>query len=241
MLEEHDVSLIRFLAVYRPIRAPLMLSRGRVVTLCVAIFVWGLLAETVRLAAILCFVLYPPRTAAVASPFCRSATTAFDIMYKHHRNEVVAYLTPLVLMLVFNVAILWKVHHRDVINIMTQRQRAPVQRASRRLTLCVVIITSTCFVSYPLTFVVRWAVLGNASAQVVGTFAFVAVLLILVNSSINVVYYWSFTSEFRRLTAVRFRTLLCTRSSDRPRAGSHVTVSADLSSAQVTDVDPKAN
>ena len=224
-----------------------MLPRCRVVALCVAIFVWSVAAEIVRIAAMFCILLYPavlPGGAGDVSPLCARIMPAFDTLYRYHRNEVVTYLAPLVLMLLFNVAIMWKIRHRDVTNAMTKQQRAPAQRVSRRLTLCVVVITSTSLVSYPMTFVMRWAVLGNATADVVGTCAFVAVLLTQVNSSVNVVYYWAFVSEFRRLTALRFRTLcpgLCPRTSDRSAAQSHVTVSAELSSTQIVELSLQGN
>ncbi|KAK7474134.1 hypothetical protein BaRGS_00034594 [Batillaria attramentaria] len=189
------LAVSRCVAVYRPLRVTLILSRRRVIVVSVVIACWCFLLQGLQLCSRYVILF--------GDDYDKRSILAICFLF-------LSYCLPLLPMVGCNVALLCKVYRRDVTSHMSHDQARASRQQTRRLTLGVVCITTTSVLAYPVIFSVITPIRWKQPAYLV-TFNIIAScvsnLLIGINSSINVIYYVIFASEFRRLLVLRFTRL----------------------------------
>ncbi|KAK7474137.1 hypothetical protein BaRGS_00034597 [Batillaria attramentaria] len=194
------LAVSRCVAVYRPLRVHLILSRRRVIIASVVIACWSLLFGGLVMGHHICHAL--------------GSSCADDIQERladpvyYLSVLVIAGCLPLLLMAASNVALLVKVCRRDVTSYLSDDQTRASRQRTRRLTLGVVCITTTSLLAYP----VYLSVIAVFHAQMnINITVFIVMcigrLINLLSHSINVIFYAIFASEFRRLLVLRFAQL----------------------------------
>ncbi|KAK7474720.1 hypothetical protein BaRGS_00034013 [Batillaria attramentaria] len=194
------LAVSRCVAVYRPLRVHLILSRRRVIVVSVVIACWCLLLGGSLVVMSICVVsdIICPRFFGKAVGGVLMLILVF-----------LSYFLPLLLMAACNVALLVKVCRRDVTSSISNDQARASRQRTRRLTLGVVCITTTSLLAYPVNLSVVFTTTLHYPADplVAATVGCVGNLLLATDASVNVIYYVIFASEFRRLLVLRFTRL----------------------------------
>nr|KAG5703396.1 hypothetical protein BaRGS_022445 [Batillaria attramentaria] len=113
---------------------------------------------------------------------------------------------PVLVMAVCNVALVVKIQ-RDAGLVSSLSQQS-----ARRLTIGIICMTSTSLLAFPARFVMLVVIYYRRVAADISIWTYVLCLgignlLVVLNSSVNVIYWAVFATEFRRLFVQKFRKL----------------------------------
>lgn len=217
------VAVSRWLAVCRPFRVHRVLTKRHVLQACLGIFFWCLLVEAVEVVRKLGASRYEPKG---------SRNRALIVLH-----ESLGYLLPSALLLLLSVHLLWttrrKFHESRVLHESEGGGPGAASAADcssadvrfRRLTYTVLCVALSSFVAYPLGVIAEMVSLFELSDTCHGhvywdVLATLGGLLQVINSGVNVLFYWAFVSRFRELLA--FRVPCCFREDGGGRGGGGV-------------------
>lgn len=191
------VAVSRWLAVCKPFRVHRFLTKRHIVQACLGLFSWCLLIETVEVVR-----------GVYASGGARDSHNRALIV----THESFGYLLPSALLLLFSVHLICttrrKFRESHELHENEDRSGDSADIRFRRLTLTVLCVALSSFVAYPFGVIAEMVSLFELSDTCDGhvywdVLATLGGLLQVINSGINVVFYWAFVTRFRELLAYR--------------------------------------
>ena len=182
------VVVTRWVAVYKPLTVHILLTKRRVVVGYVFMLLWCL----------------TPGIPVGLLALGHIKGDYFGIIY--NVSEGVYLALPILLLVIFNVSLVYKVCSHRHSSSLDQQQRTARAARSARLLGAVLCLSITTVLAYPVGMAYRVLYVskgtevceGNCSAM----FLLLTYVLEMFNSSINVVYYLLFASRFRELCGI---------------------------------------
>ena len=216
-------SVTRLLAVFKPTDFIAILSRPRVVSLCVAILVWSLLLTSLETAWYVCH---------MAGRECQNLFNVVDFYRTYYVFDLLAYCIPSLVLLVCNALTVWRVCRHSgaarsgcssaaagsaagsvaaasAATTPSSSNQRRGDRLTRRLSVTMVMISLTSLLSYPVAVMVRLTLNpGQETSDVCDVTCYYVVVyscgvLTLLNSSVNFLIYCVISTRFRELLRAR--------------------------------------
>ncbi|KAK7492225.1 hypothetical protein BaRGS_00016522 [Batillaria attramentaria] len=197
-------AVVRCVILYRPLRAQASLTRRRTVVTCVCITLWSLLLGTLVVLFGICQPIHGNYQAYGICPTDLKKVMDTDAMWLF---LLVMYgCLPVLVMAVCNVAMVVKIQRDSGLASSLSQQSA------RRLTIGIICMTSTSLLAFPAHSVMLVVIYYRRAAADISIWTYVLCLgigniLVVLNSSVNVIYWAVFATEFRHLFAKKFRKL----------------------------------
>ncbi|KAL8614576.1 hypothetical protein ACOMHN_060042 [Nucella lapillus] len=140
-------SVTRLLAIFRPAHFNTILSRPRVVALCVAILLWSLLLSSFEASLYVCWQVKSKLE-------CPQIWNIVVFYRQNYIYDFLAFCIPTLLLLAVNLLTVWKFsrHSNDVSGASSNQQNG---HKTRRLSITMVTISVTSLLSYPIAVSVR--------------------------------------------------------------------------------------
>ncbi|PVD22701.1 hypothetical protein C0Q70_15957 [Pomacea canaliculata] len=186
-----QIAVCRWLAVSRPLQVHngSLLARRQIICVCVAVFIWCLcIANLHRVLDYL------------------SQSELHLIVYKVIIIAIVGFIVPILLLVVFNVLLLRKTRSPSKLTASSAQQRR-LQGSNPRVTLVVVLMSLFSVLSYPAAMtalIIHLCVIldkGYGTSKdllILIAVVQIASLAELLNSSINIIFYYILSSNFRK-------------------------------------------
>ncbi|XP_076435314.1 uncharacterized protein LOC143275224 [Babylonia areolata] len=198
-------SLTRLLAIHRPAHFNQLLSRPRVLALCVLTLLWSVLLSSLEASWYVCLLTH-------SRADCQHLFSVVNFYRENYLYDLLAFCIPSFLLLFSNVLTVYKFsrHRSEVSGTSSNQSRGD---KTRRLSITMIVISVTSLLTYPVAVSVRLGLNpGQAENDVCDLVCFYTVtymcgLLITFNSCVNVVYYFVISSRFRELWVLRVRRL----------------------------------